>query len=104
MEVFRCTKYQIDKSRQMADLYGPSSSAPHTTHSRQKIDQKKAEHCLDYLIESGALQDVAYGTTTLKYDYGDKQSVSDAVLTALKSHVIQDYFAYCLDVNLDVNT
>ena len=98
MEVFRCTKYQIDKSRQMADLYGPASSAPHTTHSRQKIDQKKTEHFLDYLFESGALQDVAYGTTTLKYDSGDKQSVSHAVLTALKGHVIQNYFAYCSDV------
>ena len=101
MEVFRCTKYQIDKSRQMADLYGPASTAPHTTHSRQKIDQIKADHFLNYLFESGVLQDVAYGTTTLKYDSGDKQSVSHAVLTALKSHVIQDYFAYCSDVGCE---
>ena len=85
----------------MADLYGPASSAPHTTHSRQKIDHKKAEHFLDYLFESDALQDVAYRTTTLKYDSGVKQSVSHAVLTALKSHVIQDYFAYCSDVGCE---
>ena len=101
MEVFKCTKYQIEKSRQMADSYGPAGSAPDTTHSRQRIDQQKAEHFLDYLFESGALQDVAYGTTTLKYDSGDKESVAHAVLTARKSHVIQDYFAYCSDVAYD---
>ena len=62
------------------------------------MDQKKTEHILDNLFESGALQDVAYGTTTLRNDSGNKQSVCHAVLTALKSHVIQDCFAYCPDV------
>ena len=87
----------------MADWYGPAAAGnpPDITHSRQRMDQSKAEHFLDFLFEIGALQDVAYGTTTLKYDSGDKQSVTHAVLTALKSHVIQDYLAYCSDVAYD---
>ena len=80
MGIFKCTKYQVDKARKMADWYGPAGNPPDITHSRQRMDQSKAEHFLDLLFEIGALQDVAYGTTTLKYDSGDKQSVAHAVL------------------------
>ena len=41
------------------------------------------------------IQDVAYGTTIIKYDSSDGQILPHAVVTAMRSHVIQEYKHYC---------
>ena len=46
------------------------------------------------------LQDVAFGTTTLKYDTGEKQTMPRAILTAMKSHVIEEYKRFCSDLQM----
>ena len=62
-----------------------------TKQKRTRLDQLKCEHFLDFLFSSGLLQDVAYGTTNLVFDNGDRQTVPHAVLTARYQHVI-DYY------------
>ena len=46
------------------------------------------------------LQDVAFSTTTLKYDTGEKQAMPRAILTAMKSHVIEKYKRFCSDLQI----
>ena len=41
------------------------------------------------------IQDLAYGTTIIKYDSGERQMLPYAVITAMRSHVIQEYKHYC---------
>lgn len=96
---FGCSIYLIKKARSLAANYGPAGSVPQVTVHRNKLDHGKAEHFLDFLFDTGLLQDVAYGTTTLKYDSGDKQTVAHSVLTALKNHVVYAYMKYCDDVS-----
>ena len=41
------------------------------------------------------MQDVAYGTMVIKFDSGEKQVRPHAVLTAMRSHLVQDYKQHC---------
>ena len=54
-----------------------------------------AQNFLEFLFNSNLLQDVAYGTSTMKFDDGSTQPVSKAILTLSKSHAIIEYKQYC---------
>ena len=62
---------------------------------RQKLNLQQAKHFLEFLFGSNLIQDVSYGTTVIKFDSGEKQVLPDAVLTAMRSHVVQDYKKHC---------
>ena len=44
------------------------------------------------------MQDVAYGTTVIKFDSGEKKVLPHAVLRAMRSHVVQDYKQHCKEI------
>ena len=67
-------------------------------HNRNKLDLNKAEHFLDFIFSSGISQDVAYRVTRIKYDNGEEQKISHAVLTAKFSHAITMYKESCNEV------
>ena len=64
-------------------------------YSRQKLNLEQANHLFEYLSGSNLIQDVAYGTVTIKYDSGERQMLPHAVITAVRSHAIQEYKHYC---------
>ena len=64
-------------------------------HTRLRLDITKAEHFLDYMFNSGLLQDVAYGVKRLKFDNGTNAKVANAVLTTKYSHAIMLYQNTC---------
>lgn len=99
MHFFKCTKYEIDKARQWRSTYGPGAFEVPEKTTRRKLDIQKCEHFLHYLFESGAIQDVAYGASTLVYDSGEKQIIPQAILTAMKTHTILQYHQFCSEVN-----
>ena len=56
------TKHQVDKARKYSSkesFYLPSK----VKHKRKKLDIFKCEHFLNFIFNSGLLQDVAYGVT-----------------------------------------
>ena len=55
---------------------------------------------MEFLFNSNLLQDVAYGTSILKFDNGSTQTVSKAILTLTKSHTINEYKQYCDNFNM----
>lgn len=99
MHFFKCTKYEVEKARQWRSRYGPGTFEIPEKATRMKLDINKCEHFLHYLFESGAIQDVAYGASTLVYDSGEKQIVPQAILTAMKTHTILQYHQFCSEVN-----
>ena len=68
---------------------------------QQNLDliQKKARHFIDFLFSSGAIQEVAYWTSVLKFDEIEAQRTPKAVLTVMKSHAICLYKQYCESLN-----
>ena len=62
---------------------------------------QQAKHFLEFLFGSNLKQDVAYGTTVIKFDSGEKQVLPHALLTAMRSHVVLDYKQHC-KVNLSL--
>ena len=41
-----------------------------TKHIHRKLHMDKVEHFLEFVFNSGLLQDVAYGTCNIKFDSG----------------------------------
>ena len=88
MKVFGCSKYKIDQARKMKNA-----------NVGITIDQKKAEHFLDFIFNSNLLQDVAYGVMKIKFDSNDVYKISRAVLTAKMRHTIAFYNEVCRSEN-----
>ena len=100
MNYFQCTKYQVDLARSWKKKSTQGIIPSKKTYFRQKLDLVKSEHFLDYIFNSGLLQDVAYGVNTIVMDSGDKQMVSNAILTTKYSHLIELYKASCPDESI----
>ena len=69
-------------------------------YRRLKLDINKCEHFLDFLFCNNLLQDVAYGVTNIKFDNGDKQRVTHAILTTKYSHAVAFYIETCENTQL----
>ena len=59
------------------------------------MDQLKCEHFLDFIFTSGILMDVEYGTTNIKYNSGETQTIAHVVLTVRFKHAIVSYIDMC---------
>ena len=62
---------------------------------RFMLKRNLSEHFLDFIFSSGMLKDVAYGVTKIKYDSGEEQKVTYAILTTKFSHAIAFYIESC---------
>ena len=95
MELFGCTKHKVDMAKKWRRAYGPLQQRPEKRQFRQKLNLQQAKHFLEFLFGSNLMQDVSYGTMVIKFDSGEKQVLPQAVLTAMRSHVVQDYKRHC---------
>ena len=93
------TKHQVDKARkyQRETFVLPAK----TKHKRNKLDIRKCEHFLDFIFNSGLLQDVAYGVTNIKFYCGEEQKIAHAILTTKYSHAISFYYQMCSESGYD---
>ena len=91
MELVGCTKHKVDMARKWRKIYAPLQQRKEEKHSRQKLNLEQANHVFEYLFGSNLIQDVAYGTTIIKYDSGERQMLPPAVIKTMRSHVIQEY-------------
>ena len=88
MEAFNCSKGKVDEAR-MLQVFSEGIKTPDVSkHNRLKLDINKCNHFLDFIFNNGLLQDVASGTSVLKYTNGEKQVVPHAILVARFKHVI----------------
>lgn len=93
--LFGCTKYQVDQARKWRANNDTLTIPMKEKLKRHKIDINKCEHFLDFVFNSGLLQDVAYGVTTVIYDNGFEEKIAHAVLTTKYSHTIALYQKFC---------
>ena len=66
------SKRQIDDARRHADLRGSGKPSNSPEIIRVRLDGTKTDHFLDFISTSSVLQDVSYGTKSLKLDSGEK--------------------------------
>ena len=93
MEVFCCSKYKIDKAKMLANKSKGLTLPWKGSFKKNKLNTTKVEHFLDFIFDSGLVQDVTYVINKLKYDSGNIQVLPKAILTCKYSQLI-DFYQY----------
>ncbi|CAF1498775.1 unnamed protein product [Adineta steineri] len=91
-----CNRYMIDKSRYTLHQNDQFNSMEKKVVIRNRLETNRLEFFFDFLFSSGLVQDVAHGTTFLRFDRGDKVLVPHVVRTMMKNHVYQVYYQHCI--------
>ena len=73
MKLFNCSRYKVDASRKWRKTYDALMPKPIQKVYRKKLHISAAKHFVNFLFGANLLQDVAFGTTTLKYDTGENR-------------------------------
>ena len=99
-EIIPClSKRQIDDARTHADLRGPGKHVNPPEINRTRFETTKTDHFLKFISTSSLLQDVSYGTKTIKLDSGEKLLVAAAIRTWTPSRIIKQNQSYCDSVD-----
>lgn len=100
-ELFGCSVYEISKARRVNKLYGACAIEPKKERVYSRLSIEKARHFIDFLFSTGLLQEVAYGTTKLQFECGDKVTVSDTILNGINEHAVKEYIIHCNEINFE---
>lgn len=89
------TKWQIDQARDHATKSGKGQPVDSNPIFRTRLDPPKVDHFLDFVSRPEFLQDVAFGTKTMKMDSGKHITIPAVVRTLIPTRIIEQYFSYC---------
>ena len=85
------SKWRIDQAHNHATETGKGQPIMEKPIYRAGIEKAKLDHFLDYISRPELLQDVAFGTKTLKLDSGERVIIPAVVRTLIPSRIIQQY-------------
>ena len=71
MKLFNCSRYLLDKAKKA--FYFQQINEINFTKS--KLDCENTQHFIEFLFSSGAIQEVVYGTTILKFNELESQRI-----------------------------
>ena len=89
------SKGRIDQARNHATETGKGQPILEKPICRARIENAKDDNFLDYISRPELLQDVAFGTKTLKLDSSGRVIIPAVVRTLIPSRIIQQYICYC---------
>ena len=89
------SKWRIDQARDHATKTGRGQPVEEKQIFRTRIDSTKVDHFLDFISRPELLQDVAFGTKTLRLDSGERITIPAAVRKLIPSRIIEQYTSYC---------
>lgn len=89
------SKWRIDQARDHATKSGRGQLVLEKPIFRTRINSTKVDHFLDYISRPELLQDVAFGTKTLRLDSGERIIIPAVVRTLIPSRIIEQYSCYC---------
>ncbi|CAH1248588.1 Hypp8275 [Branchiostoma lanceolatum] len=93
------TKWRIDQARAHATESGPGKPVQQQPIYRTRLNPVKTDHFLSFLTQPHLLQDVAYGTKTMKLDSGETITIPAAIRTLIPSRIINQYQQHCAGAN-----
>lgn len=100
-DLFQCSIYEIAKARSICKVYGSCGAENKEKKKYSRLSVEKCKHFIDFLFTSGLLQEVAYGTTSLKLDSGEKMTVSNTILNGIHERAVKEYITHCKEQNYD---
>ncbi|XP_064637531.1 uncharacterized protein LOC135493845 [Lineus longissimus] len=89
------TVYRIDQARKHAKDIGSGQPVSVGPIEKSRLDDVKVDHFLDFVSQPEFLQDVAYGTKTIKLSHGEKLEIPNVVRSVISSRIIDLYLGYC---------
>ena len=89
------SKWRIDQARNHATETGKGQPILEKLIYRARIENERVDHFLDYISRSELLQDVAFGSKTLKLDSGERVIIPAVVRTLIPSRIIHQYICHC---------
>ena len=92
---------RIDEARKHAFQSKPGQPIDPPKITRRRLDAVKVDHFLDFLSSLSFLQDVAYGTRTLKLESGQSLEIQNMVCTVISSHLVRMYLNFCVESNFE---
>ena len=95
------SKWRINEARKHAFQTKPEQPIDPPRITRCRLDVVKVDHFLDFLSSPSVLQDVAYGTRTLKLESGESLEIPNMVRTVISSHLVGMYLNFCVESNFE---
>ncbi|KAK3725259.1 hypothetical protein QZH41_001292 [Actinostola sp. cb2023] len=89
------SKWRIDQARHHAIETGRGQPVIEKPIYRTRISSAKTDHFIDYISRPELLQDVAFGTKTLKLDSGERIIIPAVIRTLIPSRIIEQYNCHC---------
>ena len=91
------SKWRIDQARLHATEVGKGQPPLERLIYRTRIDPVKVDHFINYISRPEFIQDVAFGTKTLKLDSGERVTIPKpaVIRTMLPSRIISQYLLHC---------
>jgi len=89
------SKWRTDQARQHANDVGKGQLVQEEPVFRTRISSAQVQHFVDFISRPELVQDVAFGTKTLKLDSGDSIVIPAVVRTMIPSRTIDQYESYC---------
>ena len=94
-------KWRIDEARKHAFQTRPALAIDPPRITRCRLNAVKVDHFHDFLSSPSFLQDVAYGTRTLKLESGQSLEIPNMVRTVISSHLVRIYLNFCAVSNIE---
>lgn len=91
------TKWRIDEARKHAFRTSPGRIIVPPVLHRCRLEPVKVDHFLDFISSPSFLQDVAYGTKTLRLSDGETIEIPNVVRTVVASRLTNLYQSYCCE-------
>ena len=89
------SKWHIDQGRKHATETGKGQPLPRIPSFCTRIEHEKVDHFIEYISRPEFVQDVVFGTKTLKLDSGEKIIIPAVIRTVISSRIIRQYLDYC---------
>ncbi|KAK3719183.1 hypothetical protein QZH41_007785 [Actinostola sp. cb2023] len=93
------SKWRIDQARQHGTERGRGQPVEDQPIHRTRIYVVKVDDFIDFISRPDMLQDVAFGTKTLKLDSGERIIIPSVIRTMIPSRIIEQYITYCKEHN-----
>ncbi|CAF1547066.1 unnamed protein product [Adineta ricciae] len=98
---FNCSRYMIDKSRYIAHENKRFDTMNQSSIRRERLEKHRLDFFFDFLFSTGLIQDVAHGTTFVRFGRGDEILIPHVVRVMMKTHIFQLYRRHCALTNYE---
>lgn len=93
-DVFKVKRAFVHQAIKYYESCGPCAVPKPVKIKRNRLNLDNVKHFFMWLT-TYAFREVAYGTTTLKYDSGKKTTICNSLMDLCRSQAIKQYQIYC---------